>query len=100
MDSSLHEVWQAASGRPFVPAVGKDSQIFLAFLLVILGLGLSGTFTLSASILCPSTGNFSHTSLDRSFANLPLIGIPASLALAYVSQAPFISMHTATKAAY
>ncbi|KAK5657082.1 hypothetical protein OQA88_3610 [Cercophora sp. LCS_1] len=47
MDSSLHEVWQAASGRPFVPTIGKDSQFFYASLLVILGLGLSGAFALS-----------------------------------------------------
>ena len=47
MDSSLHEVWQAAAGSPFVPAVGKDSQFLVAFVLLVLGLGLGGAFTLS-----------------------------------------------------
>ncbi|KAK1752522.1 repair protein Rad1/Rec1/Rad17-domain-containing protein [Echria macrotheca] len=65
MDSSLHEVWQAASGRPFVPAIGKDNQFLFAFLLVVLGLGLSGAFA-----------------LNRSLVNVPLLGVPASLALA------------------
>lgn len=47
MDSSLHEVWQAAAGSPFVPTVGKDNQFFVAFALLLLGLGLGGAFTLS-----------------------------------------------------
>ncbi|KAK4041550.1 DNA repair exonuclease [Parachaetomium inaequale] len=66
MDSSLHEVWQAAAGSPFVPAVGKDSQFLVAFVLLVLGLGLGGAFT-----------------LNRSVVNLPLLAVPASLALAY-----------------
>jgi hypothetical protein len=47
MDSSLHEVWQAAASSPFVPTVGKDNQFFVGFALLILGLGLGGAFTLS-----------------------------------------------------
>jgi hypothetical protein len=47
MDSSLHEVWQAASGSPFVPTVGKGSQFFVAFTLLLLGFALSGAFALS-----------------------------------------------------
>ena len=47
MDSSLHEVWQAAAGSPFVPTVGKDSQFLIAFVLLILGFSLGGAFTLS-----------------------------------------------------
>lgn len=47
MDSSLHEVWQAASGSPFLPALGKDSQFSFAFLLLFLGVLISGVFALS-----------------------------------------------------
>jgi hypothetical protein len=49
MDSSLHEVWQAAAGSPFVPTIGKDSQFLVAFVLVVLGFGLGGAFALSMS---------------------------------------------------
>ncbi|KAL2155185.1 hypothetical protein VTH82DRAFT_3861 [Thermothelomyces myriococcoides] len=67
MDSSLHEVWQAAAGSPFVPTVGKDSQFVVAFFLLLTGLSLGGAFTLNRSVL-----------------NIPLLAVPASLALAYV----------------
>jgi len=66
MDSALHEVWQAASGRPFVPAIGKDSQFLVGFTLVVLGIGLTGAFV-----------------INRSLVNLPVLGLPASLALAF-----------------
>jgi len=56
MDSSLHEVWQAASGSPFVPTIGKDSQFLVGFTLLVLGLLLTGTFTLSKATL-PQTLN-------------------------------------------
>src|SRR4051794_15287962 len=46
MDSSLHEVWQAAAGSPFVPTVGKDSQFLIAFVLLVFGFFLGGAFTL------------------------------------------------------
>ncbi|KAK1764840.1 DNA repair exonuclease-like protein [Phialemonium atrogriseum] len=65
MDSSLHEVWQAASGSPFVPTIGKNSQFLVGFVLLLIGLSLAGVFT-----------------LNRSLVNLPVLGIPASLALA------------------
>ncbi|OIW26149.1 hypothetical protein CONLIGDRAFT_684676 [Coniochaeta ligniaria NRRL 30616] len=66
MDSSLHEVWQAASGSPFIPTIGKGSQFFLGFLLLVIGLALSGLFA-----------------LNRSVVNVPVLGIPASLAVAF-----------------
>lgn len=50
MDSSLHEVWQAASGHPFLPTVGKHSQFLVGFILLFVGLTLGGYFTLSKSI--------------------------------------------------
>ncbi|KAH8906056.1 hypothetical protein BR93DRAFT_969279 [Coniochaeta sp. PMI_546] len=66
MDSSLHEVWQAASGSPFLPTIGKGSQFFIGFLLLVIGLALSGLFA-----------------LNRSLINVPVLGVPASLAVAF-----------------
>ncbi|KAK3397461.1 putative RAD1 protein [Sordaria brevicollis] len=68
MDSPLLEVWHAASGSPFLPTVGKGTQFFVAFLLLLIGFTLTGAFT-----------------LNRSIVNLPLLGIPASLAFASAS---------------
>jgi hypothetical protein len=47
MESSLHKVWESAAGNPFVPTVGKDSQFFVGFSLLIIGVLLSGLFGLS-----------------------------------------------------
>ncbi|CAM1504727.1 Fc.00g023180.m01.CDS01 [Cosmosporella sp. VM-42] len=66
MDSSLHEVWQAAAGSPFFPVVQKDSQFWVGFLLLLLGLILTGVF-----------------GLNRSLVNVPVLGVPASLAVAF-----------------
>lgn len=66
MDSSLHEVWQAASGSPFVPTIGKDSQFLVGFTLLVLGLLLTGTFT-----------------LNRSMVKIPVLGVPASVAIGF-----------------
>lgn len=89
MDSSLHEVWQAAYGSPFVPTVGKGSQFLVAFVLLLLGFALSGAFALSTSRssvrrlqLGAVYSDDTHT--DRSLVNLPVLAVPASLALAYV----------------
>lgn len=66
MESSLHQVWESASGSPFVPTVGKGSQFFVGFTLLTLGLLLSGYF-----------------GLNRSIVNVPLVGIPASLVIGF-----------------
>ncbi|KAI8719601.1 Dolichyl-diphosphooligosaccharide-protein glycosyltransferase subunit OST5 [Fusarium sp. LHS14.1] len=66
MDSSLHEVWQAAATSPFFPVVNKGSQFWVAFLLLLLGFTLTGVFA-----------------LNRSLLNVPVLGIPASLAIAF-----------------
>jgi cell cycle checkpoint protein len=47
MDSSLHQVWQAAAGSPFLPAVGKESHFILASILFSLSLAATGVFALS-----------------------------------------------------
>ncbi|KAF3764484.1 hypothetical protein M406DRAFT_42016 [Cryphonectria parasitica EP155] len=67
MDSKLVDVWATAAGNPFLPTVGKNTQLLIASILLLLGLSLFGIFA-----------------LNRSLVNVPVIGIPASLALAYV----------------
>ncbi|KAI9047487.1 hypothetical protein LZ554_008206 [Drepanopeziza brunnea f. sp. 'monogermtubi'] len=66
MESSLHKVWESAAGNPFVPTIDKENQFTVGFSLLSLGLLLSGYF-----------------GLNRSFLNIPLVGIPASLAIAF-----------------
>ncbi|PSS08562.1 hypothetical protein M430DRAFT_110289 [Amorphotheca resinae ATCC 22711] len=66
MESSLHQVWESAVGNPFVPLIGKDSQFSVGISLLIAGILLSGLF-----------------GLNRSFLSIPLIGVPASLAIAF-----------------
>ncbi|UQC88242.1 repair protein Rad1/Rec1/Rad17 [Colletotrichum lupini] len=76
MDSSLLEVWQAAASTPFQPAVAKDSQFFIAFLLLLIGVAITGFFA-----------------LNRSFINITALGVPASAAIA--SAAPVEVMSAA-----
>ncbi|KAK0618182.1 hypothetical protein B0T17DRAFT_328106 [Bombardia bombarda] len=94
MDSSLHEVWQAASGSPFVPTVGKNSQFLVGFFLTVLGIALTGAFALSMFYrhLAATIQNFSRANQipDRSIVSLPVLGLPASVALAYVYQNPIL----------
>lgn len=66
MDSSLHQVWQAAAGSPFLPAVGKESQFTIAFVLLTLSLAITGVFA-----------------LNRSLVSVIALGVPASLAIAF-----------------
>ncbi|KAF7871642.1 hypothetical protein EAF04_003749 [Stromatinia cepivora] len=68
MESSLHGVWESAVGNPFIPTVGKDSQFFLGFSLLCIGVILSGLF-----------------GLNRSALTVPLLGLPASAAIAFGS---------------
>jgi cell cycle checkpoint protein len=51
MDSSLHEVWQAAAGSPFLPTIGKESQFTVGFLLLLIGVALTGYFALSRFLI-------------------------------------------------
>lgn len=90
MDSKLVDVWAAAAGNPFLPTVGKNTQFLVAFVLLLLGLSFFGFFALSKPMgsrvpMAPSPLlHMLTTSPDRSLVNVPVIGIPASLALAYV----------------
>jgi cell cycle checkpoint protein len=91
MDSSLQDLWHTTSATPFLPTVGKGSQFFVGFTLLLLGLFLTIVFTLSEH---PPTHGATHLqsqsdkSLDRSLFNIPLLGVPASLAIAYVPSSP------------
>lgn len=47
MDSSLPEIWQAAGpNSAFHPTVPKDLQFYIAALLLIFGLSITGGFAL------------------------------------------------------
>ena len=63
---SLNDVWEAAAGSPFTPAVSKDYQLTVGFAFLLTGVVLTILF-----------------GLNRSFTSLPLYGIPASLAFAF-----------------
>lgn len=63
---SLNEVWVGASGSPFSPVVSKERQFLVGFTLLLVGFVLTGLF-----------------GLNRSLKNLPILGIPASLAFSF-----------------
>jgi hypothetical protein len=83
MESSLHHVWESAVGNPFVPTIGKDSQFTVGISLLIAGILLSGLFGLSMWIFRHLV-TCSDLNTDRSLLTIPLLGVPASLALALV----------------
>ncbi|KAF2112043.1 hypothetical protein BDV96DRAFT_649406 [Lophiotrema nucula] len=66
MSSPLLDVWEAAAASPYQPTVGKGSQFTVGFLLLLVAFLLAGVF-----------------SLNRSFINVSVIGIPASLAFGF-----------------
>lgn len=66
MSSPILEIWEAASALPYQPAVSKNSQFAVGFILLLLAFILTGIF-----------------GLNRSLVNLPLLGVPASLAFGF-----------------
>ncbi|KAF2677538.1 hypothetical protein K458DRAFT_319323 [Lentithecium fluviatile CBS 122367] len=66
MSTPLLNVWEAAASSPFYPPVSKNQQFTFGFLLLLISLVLVTVF-----------------SLNRSFINLPIIGVPASLAFGF-----------------
>jgi hypothetical protein len=84
MESSLHEVWESAAGNPFVPVIGKDSQFTVGLSLLVVGTLLAGFFGLSELTIRLLRHIHSNSVEDRSLINIPLIGLPASLAIGYV----------------
>lgn len=65
---SLNEVWEGAAGSPFYPLVPKERQFLVGFTLLLIAIVLTGLF-----------------GLNRSFKNIPLLGVPASLAFGFGS---------------
>lgn len=84
MESSLHGVWESAVGNPFIPTIGKESQFVVGFSLLCLGVLLSGLFGLSMIVQSYHQTCANKSPLDRSALTLPLLGLPASAAIAYV----------------
>jgi len=66
MSSPLLDVWEAAAPSPFSPAIGKSTHFTVGFVLLSIALVLSTIF-----------------GLNRSFANLPILGAPASVAFGF-----------------
>ncbi|OCL11902.1 hypothetical protein AOQ84DRAFT_286275 [Glonium stellatum] len=66
MSSPLLDIWEAASASPYQPTVAKSSQFAVGFVLLLLAFILTGVF-----------------GLNRSLVNLPLLGVPASLAFGF-----------------
>ncbi|EJT68189.1 hypothetical protein GGTG_14232 [Gaeumannomyces tritici R3-111a-1] len=66
MDPSLTSAWQASANDLFVPAISKGNQSLLAFFLLALAVTSTGVFA-----------------MNRSFVNIFLLGVPASLALGF-----------------
>lgn len=66
MDSSLVQLWEGAASSPFLPTIGKGTQFLVGFTLLVVGVLLSGLF-----------------GLNRSLVTLPIIGLPASLAVGF-----------------
>ncbi|RII07706.1 hypothetical protein CUC08_Gglean008681 [Alternaria sp. MG1] len=56
MSSPLVDVWEAAASSPFSPAIGKNTQFTVGFVLL---------------------------AIYRSLVNLPVLGVPASLAFGF-----------------
>ncbi|KAL4955627.1 hypothetical protein BDW69DRAFT_113603 [Aspergillus filifer] len=80
---SLNQVWEAASASPYTPLIAKDSQFTVGFALLFLGevpkpiVGPSSANLLAAFIFTTLFG------LNRSFASIVSLGVPASLAFGF-----------------
>lgn len=109
MSNPLLDVWEAAASQPFHPTIGKDTQFTVGFALLAACMLRSGPFWCSHSralltvcvalVLTTIFGlSMSNTSAlvftpqsltriltDRSLVNLPILGVPASLAFGYVA---------------
>ncbi|KAK3674226.1 hypothetical protein LTR78_006073 [Recurvomyces mirabilis] len=64
--SPLHDIWEASASQPFQPSIGKSLQFTIGATLLFIALVLSGLF-----------------GLNNSLKNLPVYGIPASLAFGF-----------------
>ncbi|KAI6870237.1 hypothetical protein KC343_g5092 [Hortaea werneckii] len=62
----LTELWEASAGQPFRPTIGKGTQFTVGFTLLLLAFILTSLF-----------------GLNNTIKNVPLYGIPASLAFGF-----------------
>ncbi|KAK3633888.1 hypothetical protein LTR56_004647 [Elasticomyces elasticus] len=62
----LLDIWEASASQPFQPSIGKSAQLTIGFTLLSIALLLSGLF-----------------GLNNTLKNLPLYGLPASLAFGF-----------------
>lgn len=63
---SLNDLWEGAAGSPYYPAVSKERQFLVASSLLLIAFVLTSLF-----------------GLNRSLKNIPILGIPASLAFGF-----------------
>jgi hypothetical protein len=102
MSSPLLDVWEAAAGSPYQPTIGKNTQFTVGFVLLFSCMlpwcwSYRGALLMTRSsppqcwirpqyapthfrMLRPHT----HNATDKSLVNLPVLGIPASIAFGYV----------------
>ncbi|TKA80697.1 hypothetical protein B0A55_03693 [Friedmanniomyces simplex] len=62
----LHDIWEASASQPFLPSIGKSAQFTVGFTLLSIAVLLTGLF-----------------GLNNTLKNLPLYGLPASLAFGF-----------------
>jgi hypothetical protein len=67
---SLHEVWQAAAGSPFEPAVSKDNQLYVGFALLLIGSAPCSPYAIPSNSV---QAYCSLVSLDSTGHCLPLL---------------------------
>lgn len=105
-DQSPLALWEASANSPFIPAVGKDAQLLVGFVLLSIGFVLTALFGLSMLLheffvshftslpflasprpkspyrhACIQTN--ANCCIDLSVKNLPVLAVPASLAFAF-----------------
>ena len=75
-DQPLLALWEASANSPFIPAVGKDAQFLVAFVLLSIGFVLTALFGLSmhalhAPLVKLQTNDTAQTSPLRTFPSSP-----------------------------
>jgi hypothetical protein len=84
----LNDLWEAAGGQPYEPTIGKNSQFTVGITLLFTGTLYLSLFVLEEENLTSAalilSGYFGLSMLLAfNLKNLPLIGLPASLAAGY-----------------
>ncbi|KAK0337836.1 hypothetical protein LTR94_002929 [Friedmanniomyces endolithicus] len=79
----LHDIWEASSSQPFLPSIPKGLQFPIAFTLLFIAVLLTGLFGLSMLNYLRQCQTRADLPIDNTLKNLPLYGIPASLAFAF-----------------